>query len=189
LVGIKGKMSGKLLKETNLEDYQESLEMNLSKDEKENELQVIEHADTDPKEVEEVMAIQRETIPMLYEFSDPKVTPFSASIEEYQKDKQAYVVFSYDKPEIKLGPGSRLVYTRIYPRGSYLRKSGEFERPLGEELETLNKNGIQWSVFKIRGTSDVHLKGESGNYIFEISTHDVSIEETKRLISGFQKIN
>ncbi|WP_421378169.1 hypothetical protein ACOJQI_12300 [Bacillus salacetis] len=174
--------------EVDLEGYQKRLERNLSLGEKESELQVIEHADTGSEEVEEVMAIQRETVPMFYEFNDSKIKPFSASIEAYQQDKHAYVVYSFDAPE-EMGPESSLIYTRVYPRDTFLRKTGDFSRPLGEELDTLNVNGIHWSIFEIKGTNDVYLKGESGNFLFEMATYKVSFNEIKKLLSEFQKLN
>ena len=157
------------------------------KDERDSELQVIEHADTKRSEVEEVMAIQRKTMPLFYEFNDPKLSPFSASIEKYHKDLQAYVVYSYDKPENEVGSGTRLLYTRIYPKDTYLRKTGDFVRPLGEEIDSMQMNGIQWHMFKVEGTDEVHAKGESGDYLFEIVTQKVSSSELKRLLGTYKK--
>jgi outer membrane lipoprotein-sorting protein len=158
------------------------------RDERDRELQVIEHADTKRSEVEEVMAIQRETMPLFYEFKDPKLSPFSASIEKYRKDLHAYVVYSYDKPENEVGSGSRLLYTRIYPKDTYLRKTGDFVRPLGEEIDSMKMNGIQWHMFKVEGTDEVHVKGESGDYLIEIVTQKVPSSELKRLLGSFKKV-
>lgn len=157
-------------------------------DKRESELEVIEHADTKLSEVKEVMEIQSETMPLFFEFDDPKITPFSASIEKYEEDYQAFVVYSYDKPEKEIGSGSRLLYTRIYPKDTYLRKTGDFDRPLGDIIETLKVNGIQWRIYEVKGTDDVHVKGESGEHILELVTHEVSFDETKRLLSTFQKV-
>ncbi|MCA0147280.1 hypothetical protein LCD52_00605 [Rossellomorea vietnamensis] len=158
------------------------------RDERDRELEVIEHADTKRSEVEEVMAIQRETMPLFYEFNDPKLSPFSASIEKYRKDLHAYVVYSYDKPVNEVGSGSRLLYTRIHPKDTYLRKTGDFVRPLGEEIDSMQMNGIQWHMFKVEGTDEVFVKGESGDYMIEIVTQDVSGSELKRLLGTYKKI-
>ncbi|KPL60953.1 hypothetical protein [Rossellomorea vietnamensis] len=158
------------------------------RDERDRELQVIEHADTKRSEVEEVMSIQRETMPLFYEFNDPKLSPFSASIEKYRKDLHAYVVYSYDKPVNEVGSGSRLLYTRIHPKDTYLRKTGDFVRPLGEEIDSMKMNGIQWHMFKVDGTDEVHVKGESGDYLIEIVTQKVSRSELKRLLGSFKKV-
>ncbi|WP_226673361.1 hypothetical protein [Rossellomorea aquimaris] len=156
-------------------------------DEREKELEVIEHADTKLSDVEEVLAIQRDTMPLFYELDDPKITPFSASIEKYHEDLQAFVVYSYDKPENEFGSGSRLLFTRIYPKDTYLRKTGDFDRPLGEEIESTKMNGVQWSIFNVEGTEDVHVKGETGDYLIEIVTHEVSASEMKRLLDTYKK--
>ncbi|UTE76645.1 hypothetical protein [Rossellomorea sp. KS-H15a] len=158
------------------------------RDERDRELQVIEHADTKRTEVEEVMAIQRETMPLFYEFKDPKLSPFSASIEKYRKDLHAYVVYSYDKPVNEVGSGSRLLYTRIHPKDTYLRKTGDFVRTLGEEIDSMQMNGIQWHMFKVEDTDEVFVKGESGDYMIEIVTQKVSGSELKRLLGTYKKI-
>ncbi|TYR74395.1 hypothetical protein FZC79_15035 [Rossellomorea vietnamensis] len=176
--------------EPELEEYQEERRwLNPPpQDKRESELEVIEHADTKLSKVKEVMVDQRETMPLFFEFANSKITPFSASIEKYQEDYQAFVVYSYDKPETEQGSGSRLLYTRIYPKDTYLRKTGDFDRPLGDEIEALKVNGIQWRIYKVQGTDDVHVKGELDEHILELVTHDVSFDETKRLLSTFQKV-
>ncbi|MEK3886589.1 hypothetical protein [Bacillus sp. FSL K6-3431] len=153
-------------------------------DERENDIEVIEHADAIPSSVQKVMEIQRETIPYFYEFNDTIVTPFSASIEEYKGQQQAYVVYSYDKPDTEKGSGSRLLYTRIYPRDSVVRTTGDFNSELGEEKEfTLEE--IKWSVFEITGTPNIHLKGEKDEFVYEIVTQEVSLQEVKELLTNF----
>ncbi|MBS4199165.1 hypothetical protein KHA93_05790 [Bacillus sp. FJAT-49732] len=152
-------------------------------DERENDIEVIEHADAIPSSVQKVMEIQRETIPYFYEFNDTKVTTFSASIEEYKGQKQAYVVYSYDKPNTEQGSGSKLLYTRIYPRDSVVRTTGDFNSELGEEIENFTLNEIKWSVFEINGTPDIHLKGDKDGIIYEIVTQEVSLQEVKELLA------
>lgn len=168
---------------------EKKIEIPITTDERENELEVIEHADTKLSDVKRVMGIQREIMPLFYELNDPKITPFSASIEKYQQDNQAYVIYSYDKPENEVGSGSRSLYSRIYTKGTFLRRTGDFERPLGEKIETIEMNGIKWSIYEVEGTSDVHLKGELGEHVFEITTHDVPLNEVKRLLNNFKEIN
>lgn len=171
-----------------LVDYQEfKMESRKFVDEREREIEVIEHADTKPSSVEKVLELQRDNIPMFYEFSDPKITVFSASIEQYHEDQQAYVVYSYDKPVNEIGSGSRLLYNRIYPKDSVVRTTGDFESQLGEALETFHLNGIDWSLFEIPGTPNIHLKGKSGDTVFEIVSQDVSLTEVKNLLKNYKR--
>lgn len=169
-----------------LDKYKEKSIRNFSvNDERESDIEVIEHADSIPNSVQNVMEIQRETIPYFYEFNDTIVKPFSASIEEYKGQKQAYVVYSYDKPDTERGSGSRLLYTRIYPRDSVVRTTGDFNSELGEEKENFTLEEIKWSVFEIKGTSNIHLKGEKDEFVYEIVTQEVSLQEVKELLATF----
>lgn len=154
-------------------------------DETEKDIEVTEHADTIPSAVQKVMNIQRETIPYFYEFTDTLVTAFSASIETYKEQQQAYVVYSYDKSDTEKGSGSRLLYTRIYPKDSVVRTTGDFESELSEEKENFLLNEIKWSIYQIKGTPNSHLKGEKEEYIYEIVTQDVSLQEIKDLLNSF----
>jgi hypothetical protein len=171
-----------------LDDYKE---MNKRKftviDERENDIKVIEHADAIPSTVQKVMEIQRETIPYFYEFNETNIAPFSASIEEYKGQQQAYVVYSYDKPDTEKGSGSRLLYTRIYPKDSVVRTSGDFNSELGEVLETFTMNEIKWSVYEIKGSTNIHFRGEVNKNVYEIVTQEVSLNEVKRLLTTFKK--
>lgn len=81
-----------------------------------------------------------------------------------------------------------MLYTRIHPKDTYLRKTGDFVRPLGEEIDSMQLNGIQWHMFKVKGTGEVFVKGESGDYMIEIVTQDVSGSELKRLLGTYKKI-
>ncbi|GAE44015.1 hypothetical protein [Mesobacillus boroniphilus] len=135
--------------------------------------------------VKKVLEIQRETIPYLYEFKDSKLTPFSSSIEEYKGQKQAYVVYSFNKPETEQGSGSRLLYTRIYPNESAVRTTGDFNTELGEKKENFTLNEIKWSVYEINGTPNIHLKGEKDGIVYEIVTQEVSLREVKELLATF----
>ncbi|MGE8082013.1 M56 family metallopeptidase [Peribacillus loiseleuriae] len=157
----------------------------LYKDPREKEIEIIEHADTIPSSVQKVMEIQRETIPYFYEFNDTIVTPFSASIEEHKGQQQAYVVYSYDKPDTERGSGSRLLYTRIYPRVCVVRTTGDFNSELGEEKENFTLEEIKWSVFEIKGTPNIQLKGEKDEFVYEIVTQEVSLQEVKELLATF----
>ncbi|MGX2958803.1 hypothetical protein JNUCC23_06000 [Peribacillus sp. JNUCC 23] len=169
-----------------LDNYKEKYIPNFTvNDERENDIEVIEHADAIPSSVQKVMEIQRETIPCFYEFNDTIVTPFSASIEKYKGQQQAYVVYSYDKPDTEKGSGSRLLYTRIYPRDSVVRTTGDFNSELGEEKENFTLEEIKWSVFEITGTPNIHLKGEKDEFVYEIVTQGVSLQEVKELLATF----
>jgi hypothetical protein len=171
-----------------LDGYQEyHIENRTFLDEKESEIEVIDHADTKPSSVEKVLVKQRESIPMFYEFMDPKITVFSASIEKYHEDQQAYVVYSYDKPVNEIGSGSRLFFTRIYQKGSVVRTTGDFESELGDPVETYHLNGIDWSLYEIPGTPNYHLKGKSGEYLVEIVTQEVSLNEIKNSLENYKK--
>lgn len=155
--------------------------------EREKDIEVIEHADTIPSSIQKVIEIQRQTIPYFYEFKNSKVTPFSSSIEEYKGQQHAYIVYSYDKPDTEKGSGSRLLYTRIYPKDSVVRTTGDFNSELGEEIENFTLDEIKWSVFEIKGTPNIHLKGEKGKFVYEIVTQDVSLKEVKELLVTFVK--
>ncbi|MCM3574043.1 hypothetical protein M3172_12665 [Mesobacillus subterraneus] len=168
-----------------LDNYKERIQDSITKDEREKDIEVIEHADTVMSSVKKVLEIQRETIPYFYEFKDSKLTPFSSSIEEYKGQKQAYVVYSFNKPETEQGSGSRLLYTRIYPNESAVRTTGDFNTELGEKKENFTLNEIKWSVYEINGTPNIHLKGEKDGIVYEIVTQEVSLKEAKVLLATF----
>lgn len=169
-----------------VDDYNRYIPTSPVNDEREYDIEVIEHADTISTAVEKVMGIQRDTIPYFYEFNDSKVTPFSASIEKYHDDQQAYVVYSYNKPESEQGSGSRLLYTRMYPEDTVVRTTGDFPAELGEEIENVKINEINWKVYEINGIPNFHLKGEKDDYMYEIVTQDVPLQEVKRLLDTFK---
>lgn len=172
----------------NLDDFKKRYTPNFTENNsRENEIEVIEHADTILSSVKKVIEIQRETIPYFYEFKDTRVTPFSASIEEYHGQQHAYVVYSYDKPDTERGSGSRLLYTRVYPKGSIVRTTGDFERELGEEVDNFILDEINWSVFEVSGAPNIHLKGEKDGFVYEIVAQEVSLQEIIELLARFIK--
>lgn len=169
-----------------VDQYNRYIPTSYVNDEREYDIEVTEHADVIPTAVQKVMNIQRETIPYYYEFNDTKVSPFSASIEKYQNQLQAYVVYSFDKPETEKGSGSKLLYTRMYPKDTVVRTTGDFNAELGEELENVMINDIQWKVYEIVGIPNFHLKGQKNEYVYEIVTQDVPLDEVKRLLETFK---
>lgn len=171
-----------------LENYHEmQIPDPLFKDSKETEIEVIEHADSIREEVETVLNILRTKIPFLYEFSDPELQIFSASMERYKEFNQAYLTYSYKKAANERGSGSRLLYVRIYNKDSVVRSFGDFDQEKGEKLDTFTLNGIQWNVFEIKNTPDVHYIGSLGDYMYEVVTQGISNKEAKILLESFEK--
>ncbi len=159
-----------------------------NKDSREKDIEVIEHADTNVEQVKAVLNTLRSKVPFLYEFSNPELKIFSASMERYKEFNQAYLTYSYKKEGNELGSGSRLIYVRTYHKDSYVSSLRDFNTEKGEELEAFTLNGIKWSVFEIKNTPNAaHLIGSSGDYSYEIFTQGISIDDAKRLLESFKK--
>jgi hypothetical protein len=157
------------------------------KDSREKDIEVIEHADSIEEEVKAVLNTLRSKVPFLFEFSNPDLKIFSASMERYKDYKHVYLTYSYKKEENEIGSGSRLIYVRAYHKDSVVSSLGDFNTEKGEELDTFSLNGIKWTVFEIRDSPNAHFIGTSGEYKYELVTQDVSIDNVKRLLESFKK--
>jgi hypothetical protein len=169
----------------NLDNYNPA--DNLIKDTKEKDIKVVEHADTIETDVKDVLDILRSKVPFLYEFSNPELKIFSASMERYKEFNQAYLTYSYKKERNESGSGSLLIYVRIYHKDSVVRSFSDFDTKKGEELDSFTLNGIKWRVFEIKNTPDAHFIGSSGDYKYELVTQGVSFGDAKRLLESFKK--
>jgi hypothetical protein len=54
-------------------------------------------------------------------------------------------------------------------------------------LESFTMNEIKWSVYEIKGSQNIHFKGEGNKNVYEIVTQEVSLNEVKRLLTTFKK--
>ncbi|AND41427.1 hypothetical protein A361_20430 [Cytobacillus oceanisediminis 2691] len=172
----------------NLDNYQPmEVQERQYKDSREKDIEVVEHADSIEEEVKAVLSILRSKVPFLFEFSNPDLKIFSASMERYKDYKHAYLTYSYKKEENEIGSGSRLIYVRAYHKDSVVSSLGDFNTEKGEELDTFTLKGIKWTVFEIKDNPNAHFIGSSGEYKYEMVTQDVSIDEVKRLLESFKK--
>ncbi|QQZ08497.1 hypothetical protein [Heyndrickxia vini] len=172
----------------NLSNYNPmQIQDNSTKDSREKDIKVIEHADSIDIDVKAVLDILRRKVPFLYEFSNPELQIFSASMERYKEFNQAYLTYSYKKERNESGSGSRLIYVRMYHKDSVVGSLGDFNTTKGKKLDSFTLNGIKWSVFEIKNTPNAHFIGNSGDYKYEVVTQEVSISDAKRLLKSFKK--
>jgi hypothetical protein len=171
----------------NLEGFSERVVEPFYKDPREKDIEVVEHADTVIEEVEEVAKGLRTEIPFLYEFSQPDLQFFSASMEKYQDFKQGYFVYSYKKNPNDMGSGSRLLYVRMYHKDAIVRSFTDFDTEKGKEFGSFTLNGVDWKAYEIKNTPNTHFIGHSGEYVYEVVTQEISFEESKRLLESFKK--
>ncbi|WP_147535451.1 M56 family metallopeptidase [Bacillus marasmi] len=171
-----------------LKDYQELKLGELPyKDKREKDIEVIEHADNKKEEVEDVVKIIRTKVPSLFEFSNPDLQLFSASLEKYKKYYHAYFVYYYNK-DVEDDHISRVIYVRSYHKKSVVKSIGDFGTDRGNKLETFEFNGIKWSAYEVKNTPDIHLIGSLGDYKYEMVLQGISLDETKGLLPTFVKI-
>lgn len=146
---------------------------------KEGDITVLEHADTVPSAVEHVMNEQRETIPYFYAFDDEQVTPFSATIEAYKGQLHAYVVYTHAEQQY--------IYTRMYPKDTVVRTTGEFDRPLETELAPVTQSGLQWRVFTVSGTPNLYATAKQDDIVYEVVAEGVDVQQLTELLAHFQQ--
>lgn len=169
----------------NLDNYNErKIESPSFKDPREKDIEVIEHADAIVEEVEAVLNTLRSKVPFLYEFSNPKLQIFSASLEKYKEYNQAYLTYTYKKD----GNESGYIYVRAYHKESVVSSLRDFNKEKGNELDAFTSNGINWRMFEIKNEPNAYVIGTSGEYMYEVfSQGAISIEETKSLLESFSK--
>jgi hypothetical protein len=169
-----------------LADYQERiLEEQTYEDPREAEIEVVEHADFVKEEVDEVVAILRKEVPFLYEFSHPDLQLYSASMERYHDLNQAYLTYSYKKPQGERGSGSKLLYVRMYHKDAVIRSLTDFDTEKGAELGHFTLNSIEWKAFEMKNNPNTHFIGTSGEFVYEVVTQEVSFDEAKKLLESF----
>ncbi|MDO6658800.1 hypothetical protein Q4550_23355, partial [Anaerobacillus sp. 1_MG-2023] len=84
----------------NLENYSEmEVDQPSYEDSKEADIEVVDHADYYPEEVDVVLTRLEKELPFLYEFKNKELELYSASYEKYKDYKQAYLTYSYKKDE------------------------------------------------------------------------------------------
>jgi hypothetical protein len=170
-----------------LADYQERiLEEQTYEDSREAEIEVVEHADFVKEEVDEVVAILRKEIPFLYEFSHPDLQLYSASMERYHDLNQAYLTYSYKKPQGERGSGSQLLCVRMYHKDAVVRSLTDFDTEKGAELGHFTLNSIEWKAFEMKNNPNTHFIGTQGEFVYEVVTQEVSFNETKNLLESFR---
>lgn len=172
----------------NLENYSEmEVDQPSYEDSKEADIEVVDHADYYPEEVDVVLTRLEKELPFLYEFKNKELELYSASYEKYKDYKQAYLTYSYKKDEDEDGSGSKLLYVRQYHKDAVVRSLGDFDTGAKDKLEEFDLNGIHWVSYKLNNIPESHFIGKSDDYKYEIVTQDISAEVTKRLLASFKK--
>jgi hypothetical protein len=87
---------------------------------------------------------------------------------------------------MNLGLALACLYVRTYHKDSVVRSFGDFNTEKEKKLDTFTLNEIEWEVFEIKNTPEVHFIGSSGEYMYEVVTQGVSYEETKNLLEFFE---
>ncbi|MFC4323496.1 hypothetical protein [Litchfieldia salsa] len=169
----------------NLDNYNErKIEGLTFKDPNEKDIEVIEHADAIVEEVEVVLNILRSKVPFLYEFSNPKLQIFSASLEKYKEFNQAYLTYTYKKDGKEIG----YIYVRTYHKDAVVSSLRDFNKEKGNEIDSFTLNGVNWMMFEIKNEPNAYLIGTSGEYMYEVFNQgEISFEETKSLLESFKK--
>ncbi|NMD71069.1 hypothetical protein HHO41_12250 [Bacillus sp. DNRA2] len=156
------------------------------KDPKEKEIKVIENAESNKEEVDQVVQSLRTKFPALYQFTNPDFQLFSASMEKYIDDYHAYFVYYYNK-DVEINTTARVIYVRSYQKNTVVRSTGDFATNRGKKLDAFTINGIKWSVFEVKNTPDFHFVGRSGDYKYEMVVQGISLPEMKDLLKSFEK--
>ncbi|MGE6206339.1 hypothetical protein [Guptibacillus hwajinpoensis] len=172
----------------NLDNYSEmEPEKPLYENSREADIEVVDHADYFPEEVDVVLTRLEKELPFLYEFKHQELELYSASYEQYKDFKQAYLTYSYKKPENEDGSGTKLLYVRQYHKDAVVRSIGDFVTGEKEKLEEFELNGIHWVCYQLKNSPETHFIGKSDDYSYEVVTQSVSAEVTKRLLESFKK--
>jgi outer membrane lipoprotein-sorting protein len=153
----------------------------LNNDTDENDIEVIEHADTIESEIDAVLKTLHTKVPFLYEFSNEQLKIQAASMEKYKELYHAYLTYEGNEP------GSGVIYVRTYNKDSVVRSNWVYNFEQGEELDQFTLNEIDWKLFEVKNTPDVYLIGSSGDYKYEIVCQGVSNQEIKTLLESFKK--
>lgn len=158
-------------------------------DPREEEIEVVNHADYYPEEVDEVLTRLKKELPFLYEFKHEELDLYSASYEKYKDYDQAYLTYSYKKADDVDGSGSKLLYVREYHKDAVVRSLSDFDTEKKEKGDEFEYNGINWVRYQLKNSPNTHFVGRDDDYRYEVVTQQVSADVTKKLLKSFKMID
>ncbi|MFT9493791.1 hypothetical protein, partial [Anaerosolibacter sp.] len=86
---------------------------------------------------------------------------------------------------------SQMLSVRVHHKDSYIRKIGDFEIVGDTNVSPFQLNDIKWKGTSLQETDGVwvHLSGQKGDYIYDVVSQNISLDETKDFLKGFKEAN
>jgi hypothetical protein len=139
-----------------------------------------------PEEIENVFALMKKDMPFLFEFTHPDLQLSSASYETYKDFKIGYLYYMLDRDGDK--NSSQMLSIRVHHKDSYVRSIGSFELIGDSNVSPFSLNGIQWEGTAMNdGEGDwVHLTGKKGDYIYDVVSQYISLNDTIEFLEVFK---
>jgi outer membrane lipoprotein-sorting protein len=158
-------------------------------DPREKEIEHISGAKYDQDEVSEVINEIKEKAPFYYEFHQPDLEIYSASLEKYHEH---YNVMTYIVPKAWNEEGYKdfSIYVRQYNENSFVKEVSEFSgKDGGRQFDEFNANGIEWEgVYQQKSKDDFRTFaiGEKDGIMYEIVGQNLKPEQLKQYLQSFQ---
>ncbi|MER2118844.1 MAG: hypothetical protein ABS935_01170 [Solibacillus sp.] len=139
----------------------------------------IEAVDTNKEDTEAIVDLMRKDLPFLYEFTHPDLEISSAYYMEFEEEfHHAYLTYI---PKNEAG----IVYVTAYHQDSFTRPLNNFDVITGNQLELFTLNGIEWKSYELKDFLGAKFIGMKGDYIYEVVSQKITLEETKALLGSF----
>ncbi|MBM7663585.1 hypothetical protein JOC25_000041 [Solibacillus kalamii] len=152
-------------------------------DSREEEIETVDSADTNKEDTEAIVDLMRKDLPFLYEFTHPDLEISSAYYMEFEeKFSHAYLTYI---PKNEAG----IVYVTAYHQDSFMRPSNNFDVITGKQLELFTLNGIEWKSYELKDVLGAKFIGMKDDYIYEVVSQKISLEEMKALLESFHPVN
>jgi hypothetical protein len=162
--------------------------MKVVQDPRDNE--VVQVAGTkNSSEIDHVFNLMKNDLPFLYEVNHADLKLTSASYETFKDYKIGYLYYILD-PD-KDGNSSQMLSIRVHHKDSYVRKIGNFEIEGDTKVAPFELNGIRWEGTSLQETDGewVHLTGQKGDYIYDVVSQHISLDETREYLKEFKPVN
>jgi outer membrane lipoprotein-sorting protein len=138
-------------------------------------------------EIEDVYNLMKSDMPFLYGFNHSDLQLISASYETFKEYKIGYLYYILDPDNDH--NSSQMLSVRVHHKDSYVRKIGDFEIVGDTTVSPFQLNEIKWKGTSLKETDGewVHLTGQKGDYIYDVVSQHISLDETKDFLKGFKE--
>jgi hypothetical protein len=139
-------------------------------------------------EIDDVFTLMKKDMPFLHEFTHKDLTLISASYETFREYKIGYLYYSLD-PD-KDNNSNQMLSVRVHHKDSYVRDTGSFEITGETSVTPFEQSGIKWEGTSKKDSEgeSVHLIGKQGDYIYDIESQYISLDDTMTFMKGFQLV-